>query len=224
MRRLLLALALLAVATAAGAQCTDWGVYRFKVTGPQDPTNLWQFAECRYWDSVASGTVADGGVHTRLQYRADDGFFYAYQGLCNTTWNGLTVIFVAEYTSGENLATQRAYFAAGNILPVTYGSGAMTNRTMVEVPVAAAVNDAGTVTVTWTGVAAQDEVLGYRVVRSPDGLADWTAVGTDPAWGTDTDTDAPGAGTWYYAVQIRYAGTPTQQVSPHGLSASVVVP
>ena len=60
------------------------------------------------------------------------------------------------------------------------------------------------------------------MVRSADGLAGWTAVGTVT---TDLSaTDAPGSGTWYYAVEVAYLGTPTQQLSPHGLAASVVVP
>lgn len=224
MRRLgALCLTLLAVAGLA-ADC-DNGVnaFSFNVLGPEAHDNLWQFADVRGWKATASTSYPGGHNHARMVYYVEDNLYAVSDNACQlglSKNDGATGVCVVEYTAGENTTAQRAFVAAVswvNTDPIT-----IAQATMRQVPVAAAANNAGTVTVTWTDLPTQAEIIGYRVVRSADGLASWATV-ADVAVGAQTAPDTPGAGTWYYAVQIRYLGTPTQQVSPHGLAAQVTV-
>lgn len=209
---LLVLLAALAWAPAALAQCMDFGDYWAAVHGPESRDNLWQFAICNC------------GSHSHLVYSNLDGHFHATQQVCNAVYAGQTLQWRAHYTESENQLLQKAWFAVTSFEVTLGGKGEVAGTTMREVPEAAAVQDAGTVTVSWMGVSAQDEVLGYRVQRSADGISSWTTV-ANPAWGTDLCTDAPGSGDWHYAVLIRYAEDPEgYHYSPHGLSACVTVP
>jgi hypothetical protein len=223
----LLALALLGSALSApGADCTNNdGHFIFIIMGPESHDNLWQFASIRGWKSTSSATTYNGGHnHSRLVYA---GTTYAVEdtpcayGLGSP--DGSTLVIVAEYTSGSNTTTQRAYYAAASLVTAN-PAPAIPDATMREVPVVGATQDTGTVTVTWTEPTTQAEVVGYRILRSTDGLAPWTTV-ADKAVGDTSTTDAPGSGTFYYALEIIYQNDGTNKVvSPHGLSASVTIP
>lgn len=226
MKRLLVLLVLAALAVPLlAADCQNgMGNFSFTVLGPELHDNLWQFASVRGWPSTASTTSFAGGHnHARLLFQgtqfgvADTPCAYGLSGP-----DGTTLVIVAEYSEDPNTTAQRGFYAAASFVTAN-PAPAISNATMREVPPVTAVNNAGTITVAWTEPPAQPEIIGYRVVRSADGIAGWTTVG-DVATGVTSQPDTPGTGTWHYALQLRYLGSPVQQVSPHGLSASVTVP
>jgi len=225
-RRAALFLVLLAlVLPLLGSDCQNGaGVFTFKVLGPELHDNLWQFASVRGWKAASSATSYPGR-HNHARMYFDGAHFAVEESCCNLgiiTPDGSTLVVVAEYTSGANTTGQRAYYAAASL--VATDPIVIADKTMYEVPPVAAVNAAGTVTVSWTEPASQSEVVGYRVVRSADGLASWSTI-VDKATGQTSGTDAPGSGTFFYALQIIYQNDGTNKVvSPHGLSASVTIP
>ncbi len=226
MRRAALLLAMLAlVLPLKGADCQNGaGRFHFTVSGPELPSNLWQFASVRGWQAAASTVAYTGGFnHGRLYW---DGTQYGVaDSPCDfglSTPDGSTLVVVAEYTAEANLVTQRAYVAAASFA-ATNPAPAISMTTMREVPPAVAVNNAGAIQVSWAPLPSQAEIVGYRLVRSSDGLASWTTV-SDNASGASSATDTQTTGTYYYAIQVIYLNDTThKQVSPHGASWRVVV-
>ena len=201
------------------------GTFSFKVVGPEAHDNLWQFATVRGWRALASLTSATGShnhgrlVYNGTQYGVSDS--PCVYGLAMP--DGSTLVIVAEYVSDPNTTAQRGFVAAASFA-ATDPAPPIPDATMREVPPASAANSLGTITVTWTDLPAQPEIVGYRVVRSADGIAGWTTV-ADVAAGVASRTDTPGPGTFYYAVEIIYLNDGTnKQVSPHGLAAVVTIP
>jgi hypothetical protein len=210
-----------------GADCDmGKGAFTFRVLGPEAHDNLWQFATVRGWNPASSATVYDGGGHSHGRLSYAEGYFGLADSPCNyglVKPDGSTLCIACEYVSGANTSVQRAYFAVRSHVTAD-PAPTIADVTMREVPHVTAVNDAGSVTVAWTEPPSQSEVVGYRVVRSADGLATWATV-IDKPTGQTSAIDNPGSGTWYYALQIIYANDGTNKVvSPHGLAASVVVP
>jgi len=215
-------LALFAVyGLAAPGFCESSLPFIVQVLGPENPQNLWQFATCRFWVASRSNQAFSGMNHGRLVWDENAGYWGMAEDACRT-WSlgsgdsAVTLIAVAEYTEGVNTAAQRAFYAAASSLP----GGSPSPAPMREVPQAGAFVQGTTVTVTWTAVPGQPEVAGYRVVRSPNGLAGWVEIGTTVQ---TSFQDTRNNGTWYYAAEILYAGTPVQRSSPHGLSAMVAI-
>jgi len=226
-RSVRLGIILCALSLSAAAQMCQYGSsYNLPFIGVEDPTVLYQFAyPCNSWLMTASGTTP--WTNARPIYNSEDNSFAfavedslgksAYGGTCPAS--GTEVVVACNYAEGSGTVNQRAWYAAG-VIALTESIPTGDGVAFVEVPPATAVNVAGTVTITWAAVPANTAVAGYRVQRSADGITDWATVGDT----TDlTINDTPGAGTWYYSVVIRYAGSPTTYVSEHGLVASVVV-
>lgn len=224
-RYLLLALILFFGCETLYAQCALGASLSVPLPGLDDPTNLFQFAyPCYFYKYSASGTVIQTNI--RPTYISEtDGFHMVsktlesvdYGGTCPTS--GTQVVAVCDYVENSGTLDQRAYYAA-RILTITSSEVIGTTIAMVEVPPVnvSAVGD--TVTISWSAVPSNAAVAGYRVVRSADGLSNWVTVGDT----TDTSKqDEPGAGTWYYALQIRYAGSPVTYLSSHGLVASITI-
>lgn len=221
-------LAALSLASQAQLLCDYGAGISVPLIGVEDPTNLYQFmTPCKVWLSAASGTVLPMVGQVYPVYSCETGTFYIrtydsidktyYGGTCPTS--GTEVVAVCDYAEGSGTTAQRGYYVA-RVVALNSQFPVGTAVGVVEVPPVTAVNNAGTVTITWSAVPSNTAVAGYRVVRSADGITDWSTVGDT----TDlSKTDTPGAGTWYYAVLIRYTGTPTTYVSNHGLAASVVV-
>lgn len=226
MKRAALFLALMVlVLPLLGADCNNGaGTFMFTVIGPELHDNLWQFAAIRGWKAAASITSYAGGHnHARLVW---GGSHYAVAdtscayGL--SAPDGTTLVIVAEYTADANTTAQRGYIAAASF--VATDPIVIADATMREVPPVVAVVDAGTVQAVWTPLPTQTQIVGYRLVRSADGLASWTTV-TDVAADVGTANDTPASGTYYYAVQVIYQNDGiNKQVSPHGASWQVVVP
>lgn len=216
-------LALLAALAARAGDCQNGdGRFYFVVAGPEAHSNLWQFAYVRGWQAAASTSYPGLHNHGRLVFNS--GYFFVEDNACAygiTAPTGQVLVVVAEYVEGPNTVDQRAFYAAASFA-ATAEVAEIPAVIMREVPPASAVKNGVTVTISWSAVPSQPEVVGYQVVRSADGIAGWTNVGTVT---TDLSvTDVPGIGTWYYAVEVAYSGTPTQQLSPHGLAAMVTVP
>lgn len=223
-RWLLLAAFLLALPLAAQNPC-DTGNATIKILGPEANDVLWHRAEyLGFWRGNNSGTVLDAS-YGALHYQ--QGYFYSsLGGVTLSHWGGqcpaegVECIAAVSYWDNENTVTQRAWYAVESYLAVV--GIAQAEATMREVPQPAAAVESGTVTLTWAA-CPETEITGYQVVRSADGLANWTNVGsivTDP-----TQTDTPGQGAWYYALLVRFKGTPADRMSPkHGLAVQAVVP
>ena len=231
MRRLAILLILAALAAAPMfADCENGiGRFEFRVLGPELHDNLWQFATVRGWQALASATTYAGTKnHARMQYT---GSTYAVSdtscGYGLSSPDGTELVIVAEYASDPNTTSQRAYIAAAAFAAALAPDGMIApipDATMREVPPATTSNALGTITVTWTDLPAQPEIVGYRVVRSADGIAGWTTV-ADVATGAGSATDTPGPGTFYYALEAIYLNDGTnKQVSPHGLASMVAIP
>lgn len=222
LRAVLLAALFCASVAAFGQACSFQP--SVQVAGPERPDNLWQFANwVKVWRMTDDSIVV--GV-PRLYYR-EGAFWIGLQTLEPAAWGGTcpqpgeTMIAACAYTEAANTTAQRGFYSIGSIV-VTAGGITTGSETMQEVPPVSVAVDAGTVTVTWSAVPSQPEVTGYQLVRSADGLATWTSVGALTT-GT-TAADAPGSGSWWYAVKVAFLSTPVQQYSPHGLAAQAAIP
>lgn len=206
------------------AQCPLGNQLIIPLTGLDDPTNLYQFAyPCYIYKYSASDIVIQNNI--RPTYNGGQAGFglcskileaVDYGGTCPTS--GLQVVGICDFTTDTGTVEQRAYYSA-RILTITTAEVTGDPVEMVEVPSVAVSAAGGTVTISWSAVPQNMAVAGYRVVRSSDGI-NWTTVQDTTELSIQ---DSPGTGTWYYALKIRYAGTPVTYTSGHGLLAVIDV-
>jgi|GEM_PF-4027284 len=193
----------------------------------QLPSNLYQFMyPCQVWPLSASGTVLPWVTYPEYDDQTNTFWLRTYDGMEKTHWggtcpsSGTQVVAVCDYAESPGTLAQRGYYTA-RVITVSTQFAVGDPVGVVEVPpVTLSQPVAGTIHAAWLSVPANTAVAGYRLVRSADGLTNWSTVTDTADTGAD---DTPGAGTWYYAVQVRYAGSPDLHVSNHGLSASITV-
>ncbi len=194
------------------------------LNGVTSPDNLFQFAyPCFFYLASQSNIV----VANNLRPAYEQTFFAAespiltrmdYGGVCPSS--GTVVVCLCHYVEHSGELLQRAWYAARTII-ITQDFVTGDAVGFTEVPSAVVSNQGGgLVRISWTAVPINDAVVGYRVIRSADGLTNWVDVSDTTNTYLD---DTPGAGQWYYAVEIKFAGTPTVYVSRHGLLAAIVV-
>jgi len=216
----------LVLSAAAFSQepCNIGSYIAMPLIGAEDPINLFQFAyPCSYYLLNNSNIIIANHLHPSYY---DDRFtvvnwgaFTAidYGGICPSA--GTIVIALCHYSENTGV-NQRAWYAVSKIILTT--DMVMGNpASFIEVPSASAILIGDNVKISWNGVPSDDAVIGYRVIRSANGLDDWAIIG-------DTENlylyDQPGIGTWYYAVEVKFAGSPITYVSRHGLSAKIIIP
>jgi len=215
------------LAVSGQATCAIGSGISVQLVDVERPSNLYQFMyPCQVWPKTASGTILPWVTYP--EYDSDTNTFWlmTYYSLEKVHWGGTCpsagteVIAVCDYAENSGTLTQKAYYAARLIVVSTkFAVGTATG--VLEVPhVTLSQAVPGTIDITWEAIPANTAVAGYRLVRSADGLTNWTTVGDTTNL---TLSDAPGAGTWHYALEIRYQGTPDTHVSNHGLSASITV-
>ena len=194
------------------------------LNGVTAPDNLYQFAYPCFFYLVNQSNIV---IANNLRPAYEQTIFAAespiltrtdYGGVCPSS--GTVVVCICHYTENTGEISQRAWYAARAI---TIAQDCVIGDAVgfIEVPSAAVNNQGGgVVRVSWQAVPSNDAVIGYRVIRSADGLTNWVDVGDTTNTYLD---DTPGAGQWYYAVEIKFAGTPTTYVSRHGLLASITL-
>lgn len=205
-------------------ECAIGGEIFMPIAGMEDPTNLYQFSyPCSYYLLNASDKV----IANNLRPAYAEGVFEVespvlskcnYGGSCPSV--GTQVIGLCQYSAHTAELTQRAWYVAKKIVLDTQIQ-ISSDAQVVEVPSVSVSNlGGGVVKIMWSAVPANDAVSKYRVVKSLDGLTNWTTVGDT----TDLYlNDSPGIGTFYYALEIVFVGTPTVYCSRHGLLAAIVV-
>lgn len=224
----ILCVAVIIISAPLFAQFCDPGSMLIQnLSNVEDPTNLFQYATpCRIYLLNASNIILQMQEDYPVYSPETHSFGFTttmlekinYGGTCPAS--GTQAVAVCDYVTNAGELTQVAYYAASIItINTTVPEGQAV--AFVEVPhLSITKPNPPAVHVAWSAVPVNSAVAGYRLCRSPDGITNWATV-------TDTTNtyadDNPGAGTWYYALQIIYAGSPSTYVSYHGLLATVTI-